>query len=253
MEQLIKKASAIGNGAHIFVPKEWVGQEVVIVKSPLKEELIKILSPYLEHIIGVYLYGSYARGEQTEESDIDVLVIADKKFKIREKGRFDIIVINKEIIDEAPKINPILWFSMLRDAKPIINEALLFEMQKKSIDIKLFQDFIKSTKESQKSNKELIELDKKTKDVSSAVIYSLILRLRGIFLINKLLNNQKFNNELFRKWLINKTKIDFNKVYKIYRAVRDDKKKIKIKITLEEEEKLYNLLESEIKKLEKKR
>lgn len=259
MEQLIKKATEIGNGAHIFVPKGWIGEEITLLRKPLKEDLLRILLPYLKHVVGVYLYGSYARGEETKDSDIDVLVIADEKFKIKEKqkGRFDIIIINKTIIDYAPKINPILWYSMLREAKPIINENLLFEMRKKKINIKLFQSFVESTKEAQKSNKEIIELDKKTDDVSPAVIYSLILRLRGVFLINRLLSNRKISNELFRRELIKKMKIgkiDFDNIYRIYRAVRDKKTdNLKVKITLEKEEKLYNLLESEIKKLGKKK
>ena len=42
--------------------------------SELKTELKKI---YGERLKGVYLYGSYARGEQDSESDVDVLVVLD--------------------------------------------------------------------------------------------------------------------------------------------------------------------------------
>ncbi|MGI8552067.1 MAG: nucleotidyltransferase domain-containing protein [Dehalococcoidia bacterium] len=33
---------------------------------------------YHERLKGVYLYGSYARGEEDEESDVDVLVVLDR-------------------------------------------------------------------------------------------------------------------------------------------------------------------------------
>ena len=33
---------------------------------------------YAERLGGVYLYGSYARGEQEQDSDIDVLVVLDQ-------------------------------------------------------------------------------------------------------------------------------------------------------------------------------
>ena len=43
------------------------------------EEIRAIVQPILEkhHIGRAYLFGSYARGEQTAESDIDVMVLAD--------------------------------------------------------------------------------------------------------------------------------------------------------------------------------
>src|SRR5664279_1267073 len=33
---------------------------------------------YRERLRGIYLYGSYARGEQTNHSDIDVLIVLDR-------------------------------------------------------------------------------------------------------------------------------------------------------------------------------
>jgi predicted nucleotidyltransferase len=33
---------------------------------------------YGERLKGVYLYGSYARGEEDEESDIDILIVLDR-------------------------------------------------------------------------------------------------------------------------------------------------------------------------------
>lgn len=43
--------------------------------TELKEELKRIYGPRLK---GLYLYGSYARGEQQEDSDIDVLIVLDR-------------------------------------------------------------------------------------------------------------------------------------------------------------------------------
>lgn len=46
------------------------------------EEIAEVVKPLAEkyHIAEVYLFGSYARGTATEESDIDLLVIGGKDF-----------------------------------------------------------------------------------------------------------------------------------------------------------------------------
>ena len=57
-EQLIRKVGVVGNGAHIFVPKEWIGEKVIVIKAPakeLKEQILDVLNPYLENIEGAYL------------------------------------------------------------------------------------------------------------------------------------------------------------------------------------------------------
>lgn len=50
-------------------------EAISAVLSELKEELSVL---YGQRLKGVYLFGSYARGEADEESDIDVLVVLDR-------------------------------------------------------------------------------------------------------------------------------------------------------------------------------
>ena len=45
------------------------------IKKILKEFKEKLIELYEEQLIDVLLYGSYARGEQREDSDIDIAVI----------------------------------------------------------------------------------------------------------------------------------------------------------------------------------
>ena len=67
----------------------------------VKEYLIKI---YGDRVKQVIIYGSYARGEATEESDIDVLIVVDdslNSFKVRKSLSdilFDILLENEELI-----------------------------------------------------------------------------------------------------------------------------------------------------------
>ena len=48
------------------------------IRNTARELKAGLESIYGQRLEGVYVYGSYARGEQDSESDIDVLVILDK-------------------------------------------------------------------------------------------------------------------------------------------------------------------------------
>ena len=192
-EQIVREVNLIGNGAHIFAPKEWANEKVLVVrleKKSVKEELLEILYPYLDKITAVFIYGSYARKEETKDSDVDVLVIAKEKFKIEKNNKFQIIVLAEVEIDNTVRLNPILMYSIFKEASAVINSGYLELLKKHKIDYSSFSSFIKSSHDSLKSNIELLELDKKTgKNVSNSIIYSLILRLRGIFIIENLIKN----------------------------------------------------------------
>ena len=47
------------------------------LRALLCELKTELKSLYQDRLRGVYLYGSYARGEADEESDVDVLVVLD--------------------------------------------------------------------------------------------------------------------------------------------------------------------------------
>ena len=54
-ERLVRKVSTFGNGAHVFIPKEWTNEEVLIVrldKKTITQEVLEILSPDLDKVIG---------------------------------------------------------------------------------------------------------------------------------------------------------------------------------------------------------
>lgn len=48
-----------------------------IVKSLLLQYLTEVQKIYGPHLKSVILYGSYARGDYTEDSDIDIMILVD--------------------------------------------------------------------------------------------------------------------------------------------------------------------------------
>lgn len=255
-EQLIREVTGIGNGAHIFVPRDWLNQKVLVIKTQkltIKEQIIKILEPHLDNIIGIFLYGSYARGEQEKDSDIDVLLVVRKKFKLENKDKISFEIVEYDQLKKNIELNPLMFYPIIQEAKPIINSLLLEELRKIKFNknAPIFKWFVDTTKDQIKSSKELIELDKLDSNYLSSycVVYSIILRLRGIFIIRRLLFKRPYTTKLFKEWLIkNILDIDYNKVYNVYKAIRDHKQ-TKIKIKLNKVEQLLNLLQEEINKL----
>lgn len=254
-EQLIRIVSRVGNGAHVFAPKEWVNEKVLIIrleKKSIKEQILERIYPHLDKIIAVFLYGSYARKEANELSDIDVLVITKEKFSLEKKEGWDITIIAQEKFQKAIEINPILIYSLLKEAVPIINEDYLENFKKSKINYKYFKPFLEETLASLKSDKEILELDKKTGNfASSSLIYSMFLRLRGIFIINSLLKRKDYSNLLFKRWVLNNCKVKYEKIYNSYIAIRDNKKG-KEEVSLIEAESLLILLEKELAKATEK-
>lgn len=251
-EKIIRKVTEIGNGAHIFAPKEWLNDSVIIIRIPKKnpkEEILKLIYSHLDKIIAVFLYGSYARNEQEKNSDLDVFIISSEKFQVKAKG-IEAVIIPETKLEMAKKLNPILFYSMLQEAKSIINPSYLEKLKKEKPKFEYFKDFVEDTKKSIISSKEIIYLDDKLKNkfASESVIYSLILRLRGIFIINSLFKKRAYSKNLFKNWLLKNSNIDYNKVYKIYTSIRDNKKSDE-KISIEQAKTLLSLLAKKTEKL----
>lgn len=252
--EIIKNVQGWGNSAGVLLPREWLGKEVQIVlidrTLEIKKEIFNILSEYLYDIIGIYLTGSYARNEQEKESDIDIIAISKNIKKLIISDKYHISIIPIDAVKKSIKKNPISIIPRLIEAKAIMNASLLDELKDVKIEKKSFKEFIAETKRIIQINEGLLNIDLKQKKEfldSNEIIYSIILRLRGIFLIKNILEKEKYSKKSFFKYMeteINKDEID--KIYRIYRYVRD-KKKIKEKVKIEAIEKLLNLLKREVK------
>ncbi|MBU2100522.1 DUF2080 family transposase-associated protein [Candidatus Micrarchaeota archaeon] len=252
-EEIEKEVVRFGNGSIVYTPKKWIGKKVSVIleEKPLdiEGEVMEMLKPYFSGIQGIFLYGSFARKEQTENSDVDLLVISDKKIGLKRKGRFDFLVKTKEEFTEALKKDSNLFLhQILQEAKPVFNTPLLEEIKKTETKPDL-KEFFEDTLSAFKKSKELIDAHKKNNKKyldSNVVIYSLILRLRTLFLIqsfkkNKDYSNKRFKESIKKRGFKEKTVESF---LGVYRSERDGKKATQ-KILLSDVEKLFELAKKE--------
>ncbi|MBI2139248.1 nucleotidyltransferase domain-containing protein [Candidatus Woesearchaeota archaeon] len=228
MEQLVKTVQGIGNGAHIVVPKEMIGRRVMVLsvlksEREITQEMLTLLGANLKHVMGIYLYGSYARNEQAPESDVDILVVSTRKLKLPKKYlTYEITVatleqLEKQLEDNAPLILPIIL-----EAKPLMNESLLDRYKEHTLTRKNTQWYMETTETSLALARGLID----EKEYLPSIIYPLLLRLRGLFLIKTLLRGKLPAAEHVHRYLV-KGGLSQEKVEQLmllYRQHRDDKR-----------------------------
>lgn len=112
---LTKAVKKYGNSGGVYLPSAWIGGEVEVrlLRRPVNPEadIPHALSGSMKHVVSVLLYGSHARGEHEEGSDVDVLVVTDgnvkeKGMRLPEKlggGRYDVTVMDRAQVVRARK------------------------------------------------------------------------------------------------------------------------------------------------------
>ena len=255
-KELIKQVVKVGNSAGVVLPKSWINgrASIKLIEKPLNinKDVIEILEPYLYDVQGVYLTGSYARGEQTKKSDVDVIVISNSINKKITSGKYNLEIIPFEKVKNTLEKHPIMIYPRLMEAKAIMNDFLLSDFMKIKLNKKSFRLFYEETKRVLKMDKELLELDKLNGEFieSNAVIYSSILRLRGFYLIKCILEKEKYSKKSFKKWILKNVNLDkkiLENIYFIYEEFRDSKV-IKEKVSISSVEKLHVFLKKEVDK-----
>jgi len=194
-----------------------------LIQKPVnvREDILDILDYYMENILGVYLTGSYARKEQTNDSDVDVLVITSDINKKINKGKYDILMISLDELKKARKIVvPIM--PMLMEAITIINKKLLSEL----LDFKIKREDLKWHLETTNSSLKIIRtlLDFEEEQVDGKIVYPLILRLREAYIIDCLLKNQRYNKKDFLEMLKKRG------IYELYESYELEKRGKKVKL-----------------------
>lgn len=252
--ELTRSVLKWGNSAGILLPREWVGKEarVILIDRTLqiKKEVFDILKDYLEDISGIYLAGSYARNEQTKDSDIDIIAISKNLKKEIVSGKYHVSIISLENIKKTLEKNPILILPRFFEAKTILNNSLLEEIKSFKVQKDSFNGFIEETKRIVRINDGLLQMQEEYSDLE--VVYSLILRLRGIFLIKNLLNKKDYSNSLFLKWLSESLGENAEDLLESYKVIKEDRLS-KVKIKTKKVKALLELLKKETSKWQTER
>jgi len=254
--KIIKKVIGIGNGAAVYVPKEYSGREITIILpegiDEIRKRILSQLIEFMPNIIGAYIYGSYARDEQTNGSDVDLLIIVkEEDGRIKELFKdIDVRVITLEGLERAVKNMPAIIMPILREAKVLLNPILLEDFKNRKIDFKKFRWHFEDIKRVLGIINSFIELDD-DEDTSITNVYSLIMRIRVCYMIESLIKNRIFSNGGVKKLLLDYglSEREFEKFYFMYQKVRGDEKfddKIKKKEIL----KLIGIVEKYSKRVE---
>ena len=207
MNTLVKRAREVGTSAGILLPRSWLNKEVVVtLLRPSKEEIFKELAEFLtikkfnEETKGIYLYGSYARNEQTEESDVDILIITKNTNKLINHGNYEILLVSEKNFAENLSRN-LTYLIILKEAITLLNMDLLEFYKKKKIRLDV-KDYIKEIKSIVNINEETISFCKNNnKKIPDGVVYSTVLRLRELYLIKSLKSGKKYSNVDFLKFI----------------------------------------------------
>ena len=201
--ELVRKIVRVGNSAGVVLPREWLNgtAKVELVRKPLdiKGDILKILEPYLEDISGIYLVGSYARGEETENSDVDVLVITDKIGKNIESGKYSIVLVPKDVVESTLKNNALPILPRIKEAKALINNELIGKYKRTELTKRNLKWYLEVTKSAMKVNEAFMNFARvqgKNSKLTDGIAYSLILNLRSVYIIDCIKKEKMWSNKV---------------------------------------------------------
>ncbi len=256
---LIRPIVKVGNSSGVILPREWLNQraEVRLIASnslDLLGDILKILDERIElnEINGIYLVGSYARGEDRLDSDVDVLVISEGTNMGIKRGQYEITVVSKGELESSLEKNVMPYVPMIVEAKAILNGELVEKLlEHATVTKKNVKQYIDTTKLSIKENKELIGISGELGEgkVGDAVAYSLILRIRGFYIIDCLKKNKLWSNKDFVKMI--KKISGSDSAYRRYNYLKDEQNSSKDVLPIEEAEKLLGYLINKLESYEK--
>ncbi|MFH1711304.1 MAG: nucleotidyltransferase domain-containing protein [Nanoarchaeota archaeon] len=223
MEMLIRRTRELGTSAGVLLPKSWLNKEVSVkVILPLKEEIARDVMNILidknlsKDTKGIYLVGSYARGEADFNSDIDILVLTRKMNKIIKHENYEIVLVSEDNFSKnlSESLN---FVSFLKEAEPLFNEELIERHKQARHKFNVWRH-VKEIEKIIKINTDSVNLCRSTREnVPDGIIYSIVLRLRELYMIKCFISGRNHSKREF-------VKIVGEKAYNSYNLVKAEQK-----------------------------
>ena len=247
MNAIVKTVKRYGNSGGVYVPSRWVGGKVRVelIDEPLDPRDILAKIP-LEHVISVILYGSHARKELLEGSDVDILLIVDDDSKMsipaEIKQKYDIQIKSISDLRSALMHDPIFYKIIKDEAVAILNHQFLDSLK---VEKPKMTDVIKRVELIESSlniTKEMLKIDE-----NASLVYPLVMRLKEILLIEYFLADKKYSTKALMQDLGSRiTPKEFSALMNVYRAIRDNKKAPKYMLSTDAIIKLISFMEEKI-------
>ncbi len=246
MKTITKTVKKYGNSGGVYVPSSWVGGKVKVdlIDEPFspKEILNRV---ELKHIVSAILYGSYARKEMTEGSDIDIILVTDDDANIEVpdelRRKYDIETKTVKEARNAMVHDPIFHKVIMDESVALINHQFLDGLKKEKLKTYGIKTRIELAESSLGISKEIFEAG------GEQIVYPLLMRLKEMLILEYLLTNKKYSTAALRREVLScMTPKEFSGMVNIYRAARNNKKPGKCLLARETMKNLISLLETKI-------
>jgi len=223
--------SRIDRGRYTTVdPDKWAGLRVSLKRFPGLKPFFEKILPMLPHIDSILLYGSRVRGDSSEESDYDILMVTDGTRLFTEEEGADMKRRGFEVTDghitelrENIKNNPVFLVPILKESWPIFNKKVKRSLLRSFRNENLLNDL-------QDISKDLIKLkyvDDPEGDVKRSMLYLHFARSRHLFLIDSLIMEKEYTkgawlNQMRGIWGLSTQEI--SNLLKLYKDIEHNEK-----------------------------
>ncbi|MFA5019819.1 MAG: hypothetical protein WC533_01830 [Candidatus Pacearchaeota archaeon] len=125
-QRFFRKTIKVGNSSGVLLPKTLLGSDVIVtvINRPfnIKKDVLLMLEPAIEDIIGVYLITS-------GNKKVEVLAVSSSTESLIEKGRYKISIVPIKLLEKSLKNKKPIQ-DKIKNAQPILNQHLLISLKK---------------------------------------------------------------------------------------------------------------------------